>query len=772
MRTFLFFITVLLLTFTGRSQLSDKDTQFLREELAERINALRTSKGLKALIINDTLQKAATFHSEYMVKNGELTHEERPSKYKTPEKRVHAFGGKSFEFIGENVAFSTPQDFPLNRKGLEQLADALFIGWKNSPPHYANMTHPEYVLGDLGFAVQSKEKIVFATQVFAVRGITINGQLSKNDFGLNKASRECDDAYDGFTNLVLNLGNALGYEGQDVLLYHNDVSVFSRIFSGPNDGIAIDLIHYDQLACGRPNELDLSPIFDGILLKPVYSKEILANNQAEGDYRLISKVGEIPLQLNPEEYSPAIVLIKNGRACKYLYEVTIEHDDYPLRPFEPVLEDEPKIQLSREGVSNVEVIHYNFETDITTPVSLPLISPHKQQVHSVTIRSYSSVEGSSAGNEFLHNSRAAFIRQHLSKTLHISSDLFQTDARENWELMDFQLRYYDRDSLAMLSHDSLKALIASGDTTLPWKSLLYDQREATAIVHYKGSYSETALPAYNLAEFNLLTAIANDDPLHAKKALYQMYQNTQEHTEEINIDLLFKPFVLTFMHKHPETVANFSALLSLFCNENSYEVTRYINNWIRKSNELSPAARTNLLHLYSYNTLELINVWDASSERLARVLHPIHIQPLIPGAIDNDLLLNLHLSFINYFSQINDGKNISRSFDFITGYFKSRTITPEDDLALALFFNHWSMYSMTVDYLFSKSKDKALNEDALFLLVTTMSLTNLDEYNPQYIELNEKAIRTNRNRWCQWMDSDFQLKRNRDLKRMYCETCN
>ena len=133
--------------------------------------------------------------------------------------------------------------------------------------------------------------------------------------------------------------------------------------------------------------------------------------------------------------------------------------------------------------------------------------------------------------------------------------------------------------------------------------------------------------------------------------------------------------------------------------------------------------------------------------------------------------MNLHLTFIKYFGQINDSKNISKSFDFITDYFKTNSLNKKDDVDLALFFNHWSMYNMTVNHLLNQFERKKLNENGLFILAETMNFTNLSDGSDTYIEVNKQAIQSNKIRWCEWINHDFQVKRNVQIKRMYCESC-
>lgn len=424
---------LLLFPLIGFSQLTEKDHDFLRQELSERINNLRASKGLKPLIFNDTLQKSAEFHSEYMAKNDVLSHDEKQSKYATPKKRVSAFDGKDFEIVGENVLYSTPQNFPLKKKDLIVLADEMFTSWKDSPGHYANMTEPEYVFGDLGFDVNLEKKSVYATQVFGTKGHVVPDQLSSSSFGLYQAPKECEKEFERYANIVLNLGNNLRIEGNEVVLYYHDIEYFKKMFSGSNDGIAIDLVSKDQLLCGAPNQLDFSPVYDGILLKPIFSSEMLENNRAESDYRVITKAGEIPDHLLGIDFSPSLIIIKSGKACKYLCPAQVSRKDYELRPIEPVVKDEPTIELLKTGVVRTQIVNYDFKTNITRSVDRPKIKEFAEKIHSVRINSFSSVEGDSSHNVYLHNSRADFIQKHVSSTLHVSSDKFSKNAKENWE---------------------------------------------------------------------------------------------------------------------------------------------------------------------------------------------------------------------------------------------------------------------------------------------------------------------------------------------------
>lgn len=747
------------------SQFNDEDKNILRKELSGLINNLREINGLKPLIFNDNLKKAAQFHSEYMVKNNVLSHDEKQSKYATPKKRVFAFEGKEFEIVGENVLYSTPQNFPLKKKDIVALAEEMFNSWKNSPGHYANMTEPEYDYGDLGFETNMEKHIVYATQVFGKKGHVVQNQISSNSFGLIQDSKDCEKVFEGYSNLIINMGNDIKIEGNEVTFYYHDISYFKKIFSGPNDGIAIDLVAEEQLICGKPNQLDFSPVYDGILLKPYYSGEMLANNRAESDYRIITKVGDIPDELQGSEYSPSLILIKNGKACKYIYPADVPRRDYELRPIEPFINDEPEVQLVKEGVVYSEIVNYDFKTNCTKAIDVPKIHKHTGKIHSIRINSFSSIEGDSIHNEHLHNSRANFIKNHIISTLGASNDAFTINAKENWDQMQFQLNYFERDELTKLSHDSLKIIIANQDNSLPWDSLLLSQRKSIAIINYIGEYIEGE-NIESIAEFNLRTAVATQSVSLVNKALYEMYQS-----QDYNPEILFEPQIIEFIKMQPKTVVNYTALLSFNYDYNPYAITDFIHSSLNKAEKLDNNARSNILHLYTLVGTYLLDNWDISSERLSNVIHPLKIERISSTTEKPELVLNLHLTFIQYYGQVNDGPNISKSFYYIANYFKNNSLKNEDDVDLALFFNNWSMYHMAVEHLLSRFKKNSLNEDGLFVLAETMNFTNYNDESGIYIEVSSKALKNNQMRWCEWLNSDFQVKRNFQIKRLYCESC-
>lgn len=751
----------------GFSQLSNSNKDQLQRELVETINAYRAENGLAELNSDPILEKAALAQCEYMVKYDTLTHWQKKGTLKTPTKRVKYYKGKSFLSVGENVLYTPVESFRLNKSEVSELATTIFLQWKNSPPHNANMLGTEYTFSGISFKEDLKKKRIFAAQVFARKGIEIEGQLSSNGFGLRQGPDNCDDQYGAMVNLVLNIGNSIQIEGDDIVFYFHNMALFKQIFNSSNDGIAIDLVLRDQFPCSGPNELDVSQIYDGILLKPIYRDEILANNRAENPRHIISTIGKVPAGFNradAEYMSLSTIIINNGVTCKYLIECVVPAEEYELLEVEPRLLDPQNAKLIEPGVGWMEQLTFEFNTSDIVPNNHPKLDHSSEKIVGITIQSYSSVEGDSISNKRLHEQRALSIRADLMSRFNVKLSKIQIDSKENWEQMRFQLYYAGADSIANLSNDSIRSLIAAKDSSLNWDSLLYVQRTATATIYFEGESSEYSSIG-EIASGQLAKAIAEQNYTNANKCLKTLY----EETDFLNYDF-FTEGIFDALKNRPELVQNSAAVLTEYYQFDLYKTTEFLFAWINRKDELSDDARHNLLILYTKVGDVLLDNWDVSAKNLANVVHPLRMNVIVSNSIQNELILNTHLIYIRYFGQINDGNGIEESFDFIVDYFKPKSLSQEDDNKLALFFNNWSSYHLTVDYLLAKYRSGDLNEDGLFILNLTMNFFNAEH--PSFIEINTAMMALNLERWCEWINIDYQTLRNTDLKTLYCESCN
>lgn len=151
---------------------AQQDIDSMRQLIFEKTNALRTEKGLKKLILLDSLMDLAQVHSENMVKHNFYAHTDHLGR--NPVQRAEQYKlnawvkkGNMYTGIAENIA-QTPWFENVigcgDTRSEERLAHCMVNGWKNSPPHYKN------ILGDftyLGVGLYFDEKgMGFGTQNF------------------------------------------------------------------------------------------------------------------------------------------------------------------------------------------------------------------------------------------------------------------------------------------------------------------------------------------------------------------------------------------------------------------------------------------------------------------------------------------------------------------------------------------------------------------------------------------------------------------------------
>ena len=258
-------ILYLLITYSLAAQNFDVkniDQERLERLVLQKLNNHRSELGLRPLTSNRVLQKAAAIHTEYQVKNNILTHDQNNEKLKTPFKRVLSVGGTN-GLVGENVAYVSAE------KTYEEIATSFYEGWKNSPPHYKNMIHPDYRYSGIRFQVAQRGSTVFGTHVFG--GIIYvppsNANIPLDAFGLLEF--DTDKCKEMTENVLFNHEfsySSFNISNDSLFIKFDDIDYVRKIILKDNDGLAIDIIERRQFPCNDYNMFHGSPIHDGVLL--------------------------------------------------------------------------------------------------------------------------------------------------------------------------------------------------------------------------------------------------------------------------------------------------------------------------------------------------------------------------------------------------------------------------------------------------------------------------------------------------------------------------
>ena len=361
----IFFLLYTQLSFS--QLLKTKETEILSDLILTKINLLRVEHNVGILSIDSTLNLGAELQSNYMGRANRLTHRQRLKKYRTPFLRVYKFS-KDFKLVGENILVTSTQKKSLKQKDLEVIAEEMFQGWKNSPEHFKNMINPDYVLTGFSFS-RSQDKKIYATNVFGAKGIRIKNQLSKNAFGIKSNKNGCDEYLADKRNIITHLGNSFQIYDNEIRMYFHNKDLLKKIIKNEKDGIAIDVVTRSQFICDGANILDMSDIYDGIMLKPRYTNDIFNNNEAQNIHRLITTLGKVPSSIQGEKVKPSLIYIKDGKMCDYAVPALVPSASYSLIDVPLKIVEKTNRSFYKRGIVYSKTYFFDFKRDECIPVT-------------------------------------------------------------------------------------------------------------------------------------------------------------------------------------------------------------------------------------------------------------------------------------------------------------------------------------------------------------------------------------------------------------------
>lgn len=740
------------------------DFEKLNSKVTILINNHRKSLKLKEFEKDTFLLKAAEDHSLYLKKLGFLSHEQKDVKMKNPSDRVSFYGGKKFSGFGENILFTSVKKEKYSDKELNKLAQTIFNQWKNSPPHYKNIINKNFDAADLGFFIDSKRNRIYATNVFGIKGIQIPNQLSENAFGVEEKNKKCRPIDFG---TKLHIGNSIAIEGDNVILYYHDKKKFELMFSEPRDGIAIDFVEKEQMSCNKPNTFDVSPIYDGVMSEPIYREELLKNNTAQNEYKLITKVGKVPNHLIGKEIVANVILIFDNCACEYVVPLQIKSKTIDLFPLEPIIELTNDASLSNKGILFTDVILFEFDKNKIKSKN-EFYYKYYNKVHSTQIYSYSSVEGNEISNKKLHTDRAIAIEKFAKDSLNIKLKPSLVIAEENWEKCYIQLAMENMEYLASKPKNEIRDYINIKNKD--FETYLNDQRVSKLVVNYYGEINKDSLSNEDyfstLYDLNLKTAIYDKEYKKANLALSKLY------TSEYSLSI-FDEMVFNEIKTNPKLVQNATAVICKNFNQDYFKTTQFLKIWLEKFDTLPKNVQLNLLILYCRINSELLEKWDVNISKLTNVSKPASIENKFLTFKENKKLQsNFDYILLYYSNHINDYKNIKQYFDRVYMSFKSNIKTKEDRINLALFVNHWSVYSYSITLLKAEMNKPTFSKEEALLLAQTATLFFDENDVKTNQQILNKVYQLNKKEWCEWQKENFNLLRNELIKSDFCKKCN
>jgi uncharacterized protein YkwD len=780
-KRFLSFIFILFGCFSSYAQIGSSviDSSSINYELIsklflKKLNALRLQQGLNSLHEDTTLAKAAFDQAQYVEVTGVLAHFRKTKDKITPTDRVVFYNGTN-DRIGENliqIALYLPYKNKKNKSvtvnTYDEAAEALFDGWKNSPPHYQNMITPYYDMEGLGYCYDKKTNKFYAAEVFGTQPFkTPKGFKIVNDaWGITKGA-ETSDAF-----FSKDLANFLQTEGDSIFLYYSNLKYFEQYVKNKNDGIAIDIVAREQFNCNHNNNLHGSPVFDGWMLQPVFSTALIGKNRyGKKANELYSFVGVIPTELRGCDIQLNVILIKDKKSVGYSYPIRVEQANLKMLELTTYWDTiNGKVDAD---TFTVDINHYiEFKRGITAVSNVQYdklvkrISQYKNYIRGIEIKTYSSIEGSSEINLKLQKERAESIKTLLSKLTNKNVD-WQVDSKENWD--DFY-KQIEETPFAYLGHLGKawikvrlfdEALLDSIDWALS------QERTATIIFHLKGEYTND-MQSQSISRIALQDAIQKNDSLKAfiiQSKMIGLYLKGRLTLEDVVDNDV--PVTSKFLPLLSNIVAARAVNLKYVYD---FKFRNYVNQVFQIGKNYAPLKLSYCVCAINY--LAATNDTIADNKKIESYLNDCSRSPVLSGVIWK-YYLDFYVAAAYFNWTRHDYDYMDDCLEGIKKYYPKTILDDEDYIKLGKLFNMYFRMRWTIEMLYPVVKKGTTNEDLLFLFVTTAPMFPDEVPQDEYIKYLEQARRMNQKRFCQWiLDDNWQLLREDYIKKLFCEKCS
>lgn len=775
---------------------SQLDVVLLEEKLLEVANTHRVKQGHQPLALDEILRLAAKDQARYIKAVKKLTHDQLFTGKETPEERVNSHNGVFGSLIENLAVVQIQSDYKLQ-------AQAIWDYWKERKEGQ-DIDNPLHAFMGAFFVFDTSSSELYVVQMLAGKPFKAfqGEEIVEDAFSIQAYDSTSCQIIEENPYLTSDLPLHLRLFGSSIYLEYHDKAVLKEIINGPRDGLAVDIIHKDQFQCAETIDLYPSPVHDGYLLEPILSKTLYRNNQHLDTNRLYTYLGKIPASLESKQLQLNVIVIKDNIACTEQFPVAVPFSNLPLFRINPIWafgtdEAVQPIQVAAVGYPNrshskliqtKEKLQLQF--DKSSVKFLPaewakvkqFVAKYTEEIDSIQVFAYSSIEGSTATNLLLQQERADTIKIAL-QILGIDSLKIQAQAAENWQLFYQQILGTKWSPFKQLDKSQIKQELQRPEIEKALQHLLAKQREAQVIIYYKQKRNE----AFSPYEIATTSQEAQTKLIEIQTAINQ--QKTEKalrlQEELIRLFLAFKvnladltQLQIPFTPENKWLLSNHLAL-ELFFKKHIRTDEAYIA-LVKKIQALAPLNHTMQFNYLGYAVRYLYQEGKPleAPEDLNAAILQLYDRPSealqyqdISSALDR-LMVNFHLAAVDYYFHQRNYSMRNTSMLAIQDFFSEKDISEAEALSLTKFFNRnyyldWSLETME-PYL---QRENA-SQDLFFTYLQTYTIWKGEERGPDYYQFLDQCLAKNPKRLCAWLRTYFQLQRDEKIRSLFCENCH
>tara|TARA_R110001606_G_scaffold280193_1_gene428693 strand:- start:23358 stop:25238 length:1881 start_codon:yes stop_codon:yes gene_type:complete len=591
------------------------------------------------------------------------------------------------------------------------------------------------------------------------------------------ADNRCSYFSDYFKNTPKEIGFSVVRENDKLYFEVTDKAWAIQLFKNSGDGIAIDVVSKSRYDCGT--YLDKSQI-RGVILKPVYAKQLVMGLKPSLGNRFRVFVGMVPQDLKEEELEFNILFLNNKVLCRYQRIFNLEAYPWDLLDMGVYLDS---LTYKDKNITNTK------DTFITKYKKLKFVIPFQKNkasylpedikpvydslnltdfnIKKINIKAYSSIEGSLERNLELQEQRANSIAKSL-KSFQQPDIVTEISSSENWVefLNDVSKSKYQ--NFKELPKDEIKQKVI-GAVSSELEMYLKNHRKAVIILDLekKDQYKEMTTDVL-IATFN--TLVKEDSIEEALVVQNSIFEKLKVENSPDKLGLLNIPKQAKFV---PILTKNsmFKYLLNLSYAKIAFDELKSIE-------KLSPNDQKIQYNLVVLKFVIWRNNWEKieTSEFKKQILN-LKNYTIKQNLIDR-MLVNFHIVKAEKDMRVRKYDEKDESVEFIIDTYENFTLSNYDYLSLAQFLSFYANIDDATDLLDDKVRTITIDEDLLFyyLNLTITNTYNVASDNYRTIMLN--AINMNKERFCKLFNSSldkgvtFQLLESEYLRKTYCENCN
>lgn len=750
------------------------------------LNELRWNAGVDSVSANDILQKAAQDLADHYAGAKKVTIEpgfagQLVKKYKgtvkVDEVSVDVSGGKSKNMLSYN-----------------EVAHDAFEKIKSSKKFEPIINNPKYYYCGIGSSYNYDNRKVYISVVFGgvesfntgakdrkklpIRFTKAKRGLSPYDAKSCKSCNKFPDLYK--LNQKVYISNNLVY------LEFDDFKRFKKFFRNPTDGLAVDIVTEKQYPCDGENIMDHNLNSKGYMLKPVYQQKLFKLNQTLKDnpksntYKAV--IGKIKKKYVPklklDNYEINLMYIVDKTVCKvmthnYLEDGGIE-EITPLSIYpDTVTVSDPKRYFPENQDQTLEFPVY-FEQGKSTYDTKDIkgfIDALKEPqfiVNDINIEAHSSIEGDSALNAKLQQSRAQSIVDALQKYQN-KKVTYNITTSDSWQMFQDSIKGTEFTDMLTLPKSEVKDKLNSGELLAKMEPIL--AKERFALITMKVTYDVTGK--------NEEAFVVNS----YRKAI-----------EKKNIDLakkISRYIVLQIEKKRYKPDAFLSVSVPVQPPYASLLINKlFVDNKYNHSDSIYPALADTLDNYYKTMSSNDYVAWNKymTFVKLALVINNKTIKETqqkinelynknIPQKLNDALNLEWQFKVMEAVDTLDPGvpnPMMQECMDRVKKIFKIEEANWQNSLKLAyIFIKHGDLkYSMKLLAPYVTEEDA--DEQLLFTYISVAAQFPDEIFSRNFRLAMLKASKKNKSRYCDLFGSpflSFQIMDNPNVKKQYCETC-